>query len=76
MHKKGENHSDPIYTNPIKNLPNYLYLIFADSWASPRKQSIRETQIFAGHSRFRRKPQETAESRRNPQKTADWCLSS
>ena len=22
MRKKGENHSDPIYTNPIKNLPN------------------------------------------------------
>ena len=21
MHKKGENHADPIYTNPIKNLP-------------------------------------------------------
>ena len=21
MRKKGENHSDPIYTNPIKNLP-------------------------------------------------------
>ena len=23
MRKKGENHSDPIYTNPIKNLPKY-----------------------------------------------------
>ena len=22
MRKNGENHSDPIYTNPIKNLPN------------------------------------------------------
>ena len=22
MRKKGENHSDPIYTNPLKNLPN------------------------------------------------------
>ena len=32
--KKGENHSDPIYTNPIKNLPT-------------RKQSTWDTQIFA-----------------------------
>ena len=23
MHKKGESHSDPIYTNPIKNLPEF-----------------------------------------------------
>ena len=27
MRKKGENHSDPIYTNPIKNLPIQLNLL-------------------------------------------------
>ena len=25
MRKKGENHSDPIYTNPIKNLPIWAH---------------------------------------------------
>ena len=27
MRKKGENHSDPIYTNTIKNLPIYNNLV-------------------------------------------------
>ena len=49
-------------------------LIFADFCRfspSPRKQSIWETQIFAENLRF---SQETAENRRNAQKTADWRL--
>ena len=39
----------------------------------PRKQGIWETQIFAENRGF---SQETAENHRNPQKTADWRLSS
>ena len=33
--KKGENHSDPIYTNPIKNLPNEVCPNLAAAGSNP-----------------------------------------
>ena len=51
---------------------------FLENLRFPAKICVSHKTKHLGNADSRRKPQifeETAESRRNPQKTADWCLS-
>ena len=64
--KKGENHSDPIYTNPIKNLPILQTFAFPENCMQHAFRKGRFSQKTAGTRRF---SQKTAENLRFSQKT-------